>query len=141
MQPRLSIAVVGMGGIGGGLAMSLRAADRHDVVACARRPIGQFTLERAEGIVDLPLRTVTNPSEVDQADWVMVCTKAHHTPSAAPWLARLCGPHTRVAVLQNGIDHVARVAPYAGGATVVPTVVYYNGERLAADRVDRKSVV
>jgi len=35
----------------------------------------------------------------------------------------------------NGIDHVARVAPFADGATVLPVIVYYNGERLAADRV------
>ena len=139
-QPRLSIAVVGLGGIGGALAMSLRAADRHDVVACARRPIERLVLERADGIVDLPLRTVTTPAEVDRVDWVMLCTKAHHTASAAPWLARLCGPQTRIAVLQNGIDHVARVAPYAGGATVVPTIVYYNGERLAADRVRLRRV-
>jgi 2-dehydropantoate 2-reductase len=140
-QPRLSIAVVGLGGIGGALVMSLRAADRHDVIACARRPIERLVLEHAEGIVDLPLRSVTSPAQVDRADWVMLCTKAHHTPSTAPWLARLCGPRTRIAVLQNGIDHVARVAPYAGGATVVPTVVYYNGERLAADRVRLRHVV
>ncbi|HVC61041.1 MAG TPA: 2-dehydropantoate 2-reductase [Acetobacteraceae bacterium] len=139
--PRLSIAVVGLGGIGAALAMSLRAADRHDVIACARRPTGHLVLERAEGTVDLPLRAVTTPAEADQADWVMLCTKAHHTPSTAPWLARLCGPRTRVAVLQNGIGHVARVAPYAGGATIVPTVVYYNGERLADDRVRLRHVV
>jgi 2-dehydropantoate 2-reductase len=40
-----------------------------------------------------------------------------------------------VAVLQNGIGHAERLAPYVGKATVVPTIVYYNGERLAADRV------
>jgi 2-dehydropantoate 2-reductase len=138
--PRQSIAVVGLGGIGAALAMSLRATDRHDIVACARRPVGRIVLERAEGTVDLPLRTITAPAEADRADWVMLCTKAHHTPSTAPWLARLCGPQTRVAVLQNGIDHVARVAPYAGGATVVPTIVYYNGERLADDRVRLRQV-
>jgi 2-dehydropantoate 2-reductase len=121
--------------------MSLRAADRHDVTACARRPIGHMVLERAEGVVDLPLRTVIDAAEVQHADWVMLCTKAHHTPSTAPWLAQLCGPHTRVAVLQNGIDHAGRIAPYAGGATVVPTVVYYNGERLADDRVRLRHVV
>jgi 2-dehydropantoate 2-reductase len=68
-------------------------------------------------------------------DWVLLCTKAQHTEAAAPWLKRLCGPLTRVAVLQNGIDHVARVAPLAGGAAVVPVLVYYTGERLAPDRV------
>ena len=44
-------------------------------------------------------------------------------------------PSTRVAVLQNGVDHVARVAPFAGAATVLPVIVYYNGERLGADHV------
>src|SRR5262249_39180225 len=70
-----------------------------------------------------------------RVDWVLLCTKGHHTSSTAPWLARLCDPATRVAVLQNGIGHVARVAPLANGATVVPVLVYYNGERLAPDRV------
>jgi 2-dehydropantoate 2-reductase len=66
---------------------------------------------------------------------VLLCTKTHQTPSAAPWLARLCAPRTRVAVLQNGIGHVERVAPLANGAAVQPIIVYYNGERLAPDRV------
>lgn len=66
---------------------------------------------------------------------MLLCTKAQDTDAAAPWLARLCAPTTRVAVMQNGIDHVARVKPLAGGATVVPVLVYYNGERLAPDRV------
>jgi 2-dehydropantoate 2-reductase len=61
--------------------------------------------------------------------------KTHQTAAAAPWLARLCTPATRVAVLQNGIDHVARVAPLARGGTIVPVLVYYNGERLAPERV------
>jgi 2-dehydropantoate 2-reductase len=55
--------------------------------------------------------------------------------AAAPWLERLCTPATRVAVLQNGIDQVRSVAPLAGGATVLPVIVYYNGERLAPDHV------
>jgi 2-dehydropantoate 2-reductase len=38
-------------------------------------------------------------------------------------------------VLQNGIGHVERVAPFVNGATVIPVLVYYNGERLGPDRV------
>jgi len=47
----------------------------------------------------------------------------------------LCDVATRVAVLQNGIGHVARVGPLVNGAKVISVIVYYNGERLAADRV------
>jgi 2-dehydropantoate 2-reductase len=71
---------------------------------------------------------------------VLLCTKAHQTPSAAPWLARLCDSSTQVAVLQNGIGQGARTAPFANGATIVPTIVYYNGERLAPDHVRLRHV-
>jgi 2-dehydropantoate 2-reductase len=43
-------------------------------------------------------------------------------------------------VLQNGVDHVSRVSPLIAGATVVPAIVYYNGERLATDRVRLRHV-
>jgi len=133
---RLSVAVIGLGSIGGAAAGSLAAAGRHDVVACVRTPIAQLTLDGPQGTVTLPLRAITDPAQVETpADWVLLCTKTFQTAAAAPWLKRLCTPSSRVAVLQNGVDHVARVAPLAGGATVLPVIVYYNGERLGPDRV------
>ena len=134
-EERAAVAVVGLGSIGGGVAGSLCAAGRHDVVACTRRPLERLVVERPEGTVDVPLRTLTDPTQAVPVDWVLLCTKAHETPSAGPWLARLCADSTRVAVMQNGIDHAARVAPFVGAAAIVATLVYYNGERLAPDRV------
>lgn len=132
---RKTIAVIGLGSIGGIIAGLLRAADRHDVVACVRRPLDRLTVERAEGAIEVPLRALTDPAQAAPVDWVLLCTKAQDTPSITPWLEKLCRPPTRVAVLQNGIGHAARLAPLVGAATVVPTIVYYNGERLAPDRV------
>jgi 2-dehydropantoate 2-reductase len=132
---QMRVAVVGLGSIGGAVAGTLAAAGRHKIFACTRQPIARLTLERAEGTIELPLCNLTDPAQAGPIDWVLLCTKTHQTAAAAPWLARLSTPATRVAVMQNGIDHVARVAPLAGGATIVPVLVYYNGERLAADRV------
>ena len=134
-QQRSKVAVVGLGGIGGIAAGCLAAAGRHDVIACVRRSIEKLTLEQPERVAEVKLHTLTDPARAAPADRVLLCTKTHQTDSAAPWLARLCAPSTRVAVLQNGIGHVARVTPLAGGATVIPVIVYYNGERLAPDRV------
>lgn len=128
-----TIAIIGLGGVGGVAAGCLIGAGRR-VFACIRRPLDRLTLERPEGSVDLPLRALTDPTKAPSVDWVLLCTKAYSTGSAVPWLERLCGSSTRVAVLQNGIDHVARVAPLARGATVIPAIVYYNGERVAPDR-------
>jgi 2-dehydropantoate 2-reductase len=134
-SPRATVAVIGLGSIGGVAAGCLAAAGKHDVVACMRKPIARLTLERPDDTVELPLLVLTDPAAAKPVDWVLLCTKTHQTAAAAPWLARLCTPATRVAVMQNGIDHVARVAPLANGAAVVPVIVYYNGERLAPDRV------
>ncbi len=132
---RLTVAVIGLGSIGGVAAGCLAAAGRHDVIACVRQAVPRLTLEDPRGAIDVTLRTLTDPAEAQAVDWVLLCTKTHQTAAAAPWLKRLCAPTTRVAVLQNGIGHVARVAPLANGATVLPVIVYYNGERLARDRV------
>jgi 2-dehydropantoate 2-reductase len=133
--PRLTVAVIGLGSIGGVAAGCLAAAGRHDVIACVRRPLERLTLDGPGETVDVALTALTDPAQAKPVDWVLVCTKAYQTAATAPWLARLCTPATRVAVLQNGIDQVRSVTPLAGGAAVLPVIVYYNGERLAPDRV------
>ncbi len=132
---RTTVAVIGLGSIGGVVAGCLAETGQCDIVACVRRPLARLTVERPEGTVEVPLHALADPQQAGPVDWVLLATKAHHTAAAAPWLARLCRPSTRVAVLQNGIDHAARVAPYIGMATAVPVMVYFNGERLADDRV------
>src|SRR5580692_4850488 len=135
IERRLTVAVIGLGSIGGAAAGCLAAAGRHDVIACTRKPLERLTLDGPNGTTELPLHSLTDPADAKPVDWVLLCTKTHQTAATAPWLKQLCAPSTRVAVLQNGIDHIARVAPLAGGAAVVPVLVYYNGERLAPDRV------
>jgi 2-dehydropantoate 2-reductase len=137
---RATVAVIGLGSIGGVVAGCLRRADRHDVVACVRRPIDRLTVEQPDGTVEVALTALTDPEAATPVDWVLLATKAHHTSSAEPWLRRLCGPSTRVAVLQNGIGHADRIAPYIGAATAVPIMVYFNGERLAPDRMRMRHV-
>ena len=113
-QPRLSIAVVGLGGIGGALAMSLRAADRHDVAACARRPIGRMVLERAEGIVDLPLRAVNRRGAGDAG------RLGHAVHQGAPHAIHgaLAGPSVRAARPGSRCCRTASITP--GGSRLTP---------------------
>lgn len=134
-QRSRKIAVLGLGGIGAVAAACLHEAGCHSIVGCSRRVLDQIVLEERSGATAIPLRTLTDPVDAEVVDWVLLCTKAHQTPSVAPWLAGLCGDRTRVAVLQNGVCHKARVARFVGKAQVLPTVVYFSGERLGSDRV------
>ncbi|MBO0758204.1 MAG: 2-dehydropantoate 2-reductase [Bradyrhizobiaceae bacterium] len=139
-EARASVAVIGLGSIGGVIAGCLRAANRHAIVACVRTPVQCLRLERPDGTINIPIASLTDPADAEPVDWVLLCTKAYQTSSSAAWLAKLCRSHTRVAVLQNGIAHADRVAPFTGGATIVPTIVYYNGERIGADHVRLRRV-
>jgi 2-dehydropantoate 2-reductase len=134
MDQRARVVVIGMGGIGGVVSALLQRAARHDVMVCSQQRISELTLEEPDATTQLAVKTLVDPGEVTSSvNWILLCTKAHDTGSAAPWLARLCRPDTRVAVLQNGINQTSLVAPFVGGATVIPTIVHFNGERIAPD--------
>jgi 2-dehydropantoate 2-reductase len=135
-----NVAVIGLGGIGGVVAAALQLAGQHRVVACLRRPVAGLVLHHPQGSAEAPLLGLTDPAEAQPADWVVLCTKAQDTASAGRWLQRLCGPATRVAVLQNGLGHAERVAPFVGTSRVVPAVIYFNSERLGLDGVRLRRV-
>jgi 2-dehydropantoate 2-reductase len=130
------VAVIGAGAVGTAAASAAEQAGA-DVVICTRSAMGgpvTLELDGTERPVAAPV--ICDADEARPADWVLLATKAQQTPQAAPWLARLCRPGTVVVVLQNGVDHVERVAPLTGGATVLPALVY-----VAVERVDRGRVV
>jgi 2-dehydropantoate 2-reductase len=137
------VAVVGVGAIGAVVAAAVRSAGGHELLLCARRPLERVVVELPDGSeVDLPGPLLTDPGAIDApADWVLLAVKAHQTDGAAGWLSALCGPGTTVAVLQNGIDHVERVGPLAGGAGVLPVVNWCPVEPVAAGRVRQRDAL
>jgi 2-dehydropantoate 2-reductase len=125
------IALIGPGAIGGTVCASLVSAG-HDVLVCAHQAFATLTLSKANGeiVSSVPVEVVTGPQDVHQAEWVLVCVKAHQTPTAEPWLARAVGSGTKVAVLQNGVEHRDRVSPFLmPGVEIVPVVVQLPAQR------------
>jgi 2-dehydropantoate 2-reductase len=53
----------------------------------------------------------------------LLCTKAHQVESAPEWIRATCGARSKLAVLQNGIEHADRVRSHAEGVSIVPVVV------------------
>ena len=130
------VAVIGTGAVGTAAATAAEQAGA-DVVICARSAAGgpvTLELDGEERPVAAPV--ITDADAARPVDGVLLATKAQQTPQARPWLARQCRPGTVVVVLQNGVDHVERVAPLADGASVLPALVY-----VAVERVDRGRVV
>jgi len=133
------IACVGVGAIGGAVAAPLAASGRHEMVLCVREPFSRLVVESPGRRFEVQARCETDPARVSPADWVLLATKAHDVPGAAKWLAALCDSRTVIAVLQNGVEHRERLAPFAGPAEVLPVVVELPAKRTAPGRIEMRA--
>lgn len=128
------IAVIGPGAIGCAFAGALAGAG-HGIAVAGRTRIGRVVVEHPAGTVDAPVRWLDDGA-TDRYDIVLLATKAHQTDAAAPWITRLCSPGSRLAVLQNGVEHRERLTPLVTeGIEIVPAIVACPSDRTAPGRV------
>jgi 2-dehydropantoate 2-reductase len=135
------IAIVGVGAIGGVTAALLRQAGGHELLLCTRRPMSALLVETPNCRVDVHAMFVTDPKEAFEVDWVIVATKAYDVAGAAKWLERLASKDAPVAVLQNGVEHRERFAPYVATERILPVMVDCPAERQAIDRIRQRGVM
>jgi 2-dehydropantoate 2-reductase len=129
------IAIVGPGAIGGVVATWLEKTGHHDVTWCARRPLGELRVDTPAGLLTTRPRVITDPKSATLVDCVLVATKAYDAAQTAPWLERLAGANTSVAILQNGVEHRERFAPYLNEEQILPVVVWLSAERPEPNRI------
>lgn len=132
------LAIIGPGAIGCTMLGWLGRSPAHRVLACARTPFETVTLETPDGVLESRPTVLTAPAAAPFVDWVLVATKTYDTAGAAEWLRRLMGPRTRVAILQNGVEHLARFAGIVDPSALVPVVVDCPAERIAPGRVRQR---
>lgn len=132
------IALIGPGAIGSTLLAWLAHGGRHEAVACVRTPFESLEVETPEEKLLVRPRILTDPAEGEVVDWVLVATKAYDASSAAKWFPKLVGPQTRVAIIQNGVEHVERFAPFLDRSKILPVIIDLPAERLAPGRVRQR---
>jgi 2-dehydropantoate 2-reductase len=125
------IAVIGPGAIGGTVIVRLAQTKEHHVIVCARSAVSQFTLKAPEGTMTATPEVLTSPHQTRPVDWIFVASKGYAAAATAEWFPPLTGPETRVAILQNGVEHITRFAPYFPESRIVPVVVDMPVERKA----------
>lgn len=130
-----TLALIGPGAVGGVVAASLAQRGGNEVVLAARRPVGELSVGLLGGEVKFSPAVLTDPAQARPVDWVLVATKAYDAAGAAAWFPRLIGLQTRVAILQNGVEHRERFAPWLRPEQVVPVMVDIPAERPTPGRI------
>ncbi len=118
-----AVTLIGPGAIGLCVASALMDAG-HDVTFVARQPFGTLEITRSDGETRRYPARVADAGHAPKADWVFLCVKTYQVASAAEALKAAVGPETKVAVIQNGVEHLENVAPFIDAAApVVPVVI------------------
>jgi len=139
-QAMARVAIVGVGAIGGTLAALLEVTGQHHITLCTRRPLPELTVKTPEGVVHVNAANLTDPAQAGPVDWVLVATKTYDTEGAAAWLRSLCDENTRVAVVQNGVQHRERFAGQISQEMTVPVIIDCPVERQADGIVHQRGV-
>lgn len=125
------IALIGPGAIGCTVLAHLSRDAGHELVVAARTPFAQITVETPLDTIAFTPRVLTDPDQALPVDWVLVAVKTYDTAAAATWLRGFIGPTTRVAVLQNGVEHRSRFAGLVADDALVPVIIDCPCERAA----------
>jgi 2-dehydropantoate 2-reductase len=126
-----NIAIIGVGAIGSTIAAALQQTGRHSLILCTRRALTHPRVETPSGTIEMQALNLTDPKqpvpEGWTADWVLVVTKTYAARAAAAWFPLLLSPETKVAILQNGVEHRDRF-PDLAQDKVVPVIVQHPAE-------------
>lgn len=123
------VAVVGVGAIGSVTAAALERAGKHELILCTRRPMKELHVETPGGQVVVRGKNLTVASDATPVEWVIVSTKAYHAEPTAAWFGGLCAPQTKVAVVQNGVEHRERFSPWVAAERLLPVIIECPAEK------------
>jgi 2-dehydropantoate 2-reductase len=130
-----NIALIGPGAIGGTVTAWLAQDARHTLTVATRIAIDRLEVDTPYGAITARPRVLTEASQAEPVDWILIASKAYDAPRAAAWLHGFRGNKTLIAVLQNGVEHISRFAPYAPVASIVPVMVDCPALRVAPGRM------
>jgi len=129
-----SILLIGPGAIGATLTAWLAQDDRHRITVAARTPIDSIEVYTPSGIIRASPRVITDTRQAQPMDWILVTTKTYDSDAAAQWIANATGPNTRLAVIQNGVEHVQRFEKYFDATRIVPVMIDMPADRTGPGR-------
>lgn len=131
-------AVLGVGAVGGLLAVALSSFDEEVIAVVRAEKVrtypAEFTLDRPAGAITAPVRVTANLAE--EVDVLWIATKTFQLQGA---LGSVSARPKFVIPLLNGADHVAYLRHRFSHDRVIPATIGVEAEKVAAGRYLQKS--
>jgi 2-dehydropantoate 2-reductase len=121
------------------LAGILETAQARELTLCTRRPLPSLSVETPDAVVAVQFHNATDPAQPQPVDWILCATKTYDAPSAALWFPALTGPETRLAVIQNGVEHRENFAGLFPAERILPVVIDVPAERRSDTEILQRS--
>lgn len=134
----MKVAVIGPGSVGGSVAAWIAQRADVELSLAVRTMFDLLIVDAPDRRLTVKPNMLTDPAAAQPADWVLIATKAYDAAATSAWLERMVGSQTRVAVLQNGIEHVARFSAFVPPERIVPAIVDIPAERTAPGRIHQR---
>ena len=135
------IALIGPGAIGGTLAGWLETKADNDLVICSRNSFETLVVDSPFGSLTSSPKVITDPATASPVDWILISTKTYQIEDAADWILPLSHADTRVAVIQNGVEHLANLSPYVSADRIVPVIIDCPAERREPGKILQRGPV
>lgn len=136
-----NIALIGPGAIGGTLAAWLATRPNNKLSICARTPFETLVVDSPFGVLESRPKILTKPNQANPVDWILVATKTYHIASVASWIETLSSPDTMVAVIQNGVEHLANLNSIVPEERIVPVIIDCPAERFEPGRILQRAPI
>lgn len=94
-----------------------------------RRPTPPLRFVHGDLTTHPSVGVVNDPADLAPVDLLIVATKSHDVPALEHWLRSAACADAFVIVAQNGVEQVARLAPYFDDGRIAPAIVTYGAER------------
>lgn len=135
------IALIGPGAIGGTLAAWLATQSDNELTICARTPFETLVVDSPFRVIESRPKMLTEPNQAKPVDWILIATKTYHMASVAKWLPALLGSETKVAVIQNGVEHLANLKSLVSEDRIVPVIIDCPAERFEPGRILQRAAI
>jgi 2-dehydropantoate 2-reductase len=152
MHDKLSIAIIGIGGVGGYLGAKLAAhyenAAEVDVFFIVRGENEKAILANGlklimpeQTIIARPRKLSADPTAIGRVDMIICCVKSYHLESSIRALIPCIDADTLILPLLNGVDAKERINKILPGIPVLEGCIYLVSRLIAPGVVEKRGNV